>query len=331
MKEDVFEKPQAVTEAAQAQKGWFWILEILAFAAVFLVSNIAMLIPLIPISLFLQVANSSAYKQYQLAVRANDSEAAMRIGREILLYSDAYLLAMLASEIVMIVIVCLFCKLLQKRKMSTLGFCKKGAVKEYLCGLALGFGFFSFSVLLGVAGGGIRLELSDMFWRAPLQIAGSFLLFLVGFMIQGMAEEVMCRGYFMVSFARRYPMYAAILANSLVFAALHLSNEGISVLSFVNLTLFGIFASMYFIRRGNIWGIAAFHSMWNLVQGSFYGIKVSGINVGNSFLTASTVAGKELFTGGDFGLEGSICVTITYVVGILLLYFFKKRDEYARN
>ena len=32
--------------------------------------------------------------------------------------------------------------------------------------------------------------------------------------IQGMAEEVLCRSYFMVSLARRYPMWVAVILNA---------------------------------------------------------------------------------------------------------------------
>ena len=326
MKRDLFEKPKMVVEAAQAQRGWNWMLEILIFAAVFVVSNIAMMIPLIPVSLFLLLSN----EQVSRAILLSDDPALLRISVEIS-SSPIFLMTMLFSEILMIAVVCLFCKLLQKRKMRTLGFVKKGAVKEYLIGLLAGFVFFSFSVLLSVITGGIQLKPSELFLTAPLQVVGNFLLFLLGFMIQGMAEEVMCRSYFMVSYARRYPMYAAVLANALVFAALHLQNSGISVLAFINLVLFGIFASVYFIRRGNIWGIAAFLTMWNLVQGNFYGIEVSGNNMGESFFTASAASGKELLNGGRFGLEGSICVTVVYAAGILLLYCFKNRFQAAEN
>lgn len=324
MKKDLFQKPNMVVEAAQAQKGLIWILEILIFVAVFLVSNIATLIIMLPVELVLMFTNG----EYLSALMANDEKAILVIGEEIA-SSNAYMLGMLASEIIMIVIVCLFCKLLQKRRMTTMGFCKKAAAKEYLIGMAAGFACFSLAVLLSIITGGLHLEISPAFRVAPVKIIGIFLLFLIGFMIQGMAEEVICRGYFMVSYARRYPVYAAIVANALIFAALHLLNSGISILAFVNLFLFGVFASVYFIRRGNIWGIAAFHSVWNLVQGNFYGIKVSGMELSDSILTATTMEGRELLNGGAFGLEGSLPVTIVLIAGTLLLYFWKRKEEKA--
>ena len=194
-------------------------------------------------------------------------------------------------------------------------------MKEYGTGILAGFAFFSVCVGLGLLTGGLKFG-----GISPEFSIGIFVLYLLGYMVQGMAEEVLCRGYFLGSYARRYPVYAAVLANSLLFAALHLLNSGISVLAIVNLTLFGIFASLYFVRRGSIWGIGAFHTVWNLVQGNFYGIKVSGMSLGNTFLTMNPVEGKELLNGGDFGMEGSLICTLVYVIGIIWLLTRKNKD-----
>lgn len=173
---------------------------------------------------------------------------------------------------------------------------------------------FSACVLFSFLFGGLKIA-----GIAPDFSIGIFALYLLGYMVQGMAEEVLCRGYFLGSYARRYPVYAAVLANSLLFASLHLLNSGITVLAFINLTLFGIFASLYFIRRGSIWGIGAFHSVWNLVQGNFYGIQVSGTPLGNSLFTTKLTEGRPLLNGGSFGMEGSLICTFVYVVGIVVL------------
>ncbi len=318
---ELSEKPQMVRDAAGAQKGMFWLLEILIFAAVFLVSNLAMLLIQLPVTLAMVFSN----RDYVKAIINGDEMAAMIAAAEVSM-TDTYMLLILASQILMIVVVCLFCKLIQKRKMSTLGFCKKGMVKEYLIGSLAGFAVFSVALFGAVAAG-----VMDMPFLSFNFSAGIFLLYLGGFMIQGMAEEVMCRSYFLVSVARRYPLWVAVLLNSLVFALLHLGNSGLSVLAIVNLVLFGIFASLYFVRRGNIWGIAAFHSVWNWVQGNFYGVKVSGIDVSNSLFTTHTGRSADWLSGGNFGLEGSIFVTIAFVIGSVILYKMKPAEQVTVN
>lgn len=315
---DLFEKPACVIEAANAKRGWNWAIEILIFCAVFLVGTIIMGLATLPAQVVLLFLDGD----FNAAIAQNDA-AAEQAALIRLESSDTYMIYTLLSEIILIVVVCLFCKLFQARKMTTLGFYKKGMFKEYIFGSIAGFVVFSAAVLIGVITGALKIEGINASFSVWI-----FLLYTVGFMIQGMAEEVMCRGYFMVSFARRYPMWSAVLVNSLMFAALHLANNGISVLAFINLTLFGIFASVYFIRRGNIWGAAAFHSVWNLVQSSFYGIKVSGIDIKGLFITASA-EGKEFFNGGAFGMEGGIIVTVVFCCAIAAMYFKKNISKQA--
>lgn len=317
---DLFERSVPMQETAQTKKGLLWILELLVFVAVFLVASIAQGFATVPMQLVMLFSD----KAYMAAVASGDvaklTEASMEVTQR-LMESDGYMIGMLLSDIVMMLIVFLFCRFIQKRKLRTLGFIKKGMLKEYALGMLLGFAFFSVCVLLGVLFGGLKIE-----GISPEFSIGIFVAYLLGYMVQGMTEEVLCRGYFLGSYARRYPVYAAVLANSLLFASLHLLNSGISVLAFINITLFGIFASIYFIRRGSIWGIGAFHSIWNLVQGNFYGIKVSGTPVGNTLFTTQAIAGKSLWNGGDFGMEGSLICTIVLTCGIIFLYIRKNKD-----
>lgn len=317
---DLFERSVPMQETAQTKKGLLWILELLVFVAVFLVASIAQGFATVPMQLVMLFSD----KAYMAAVASGDvaklTEASMEVTQR-LMESDWYMIGMLFSDIVMMLIVFLFCRFIQKRKLRTLGFIKKGMLKEYGLGMLLGFAFFSVCVLLGVLFGGLKIE-----GISPEFSIGIFVAYLLGYMVQGMTEEVLCRGYFLGSYARRYPVYAAVLANSLLFASLHLLNSGISVLAFINITLFGIFASIYFIRRGSIWGIGAFHSIWNLVQGNFYGIKVSGTPVGNTLFTTQAIAGKSLWNGGDFGMEGSLICTIVLTCGIIFLYTRKNKD-----
>lgn len=303
-------------EAAEKQRGMHWALELLVFVAVFIVVSIAEAVIVAPGTMILLFANTD----YRNAAAQQDLNGALEIANAIL-SSDVSIIVNLFATLMMIIVAFVFCRFIQKRPLRTLGFKKEGIVKEYAIGMVMGFLVFSAAVLLCVLTGALRLNgLSSTF------SAGIFLLYVAGFMIQGMAEEVLCRGYFMVSMARRYPIVIAILANSLLFALLHLLNSGITLLAVFNLVLFGVFASLYFLRRGSIWGIGAFHSVWNLVQGNFYGILVSGIETQSSVLRSEMVSGKEIWNGGAFGLEGGLGVTIVYLAGILVLLVLKKKE-----
>ncbi len=307
------EKSQAVCDAAKSQQGLHIGLEILIFIAVYFVCTIGQMMIVAPVELMICLSNPD----YMRAMMSGDLKELMEVSNRIAA-NEAYIICSLLSTAMMILLTLLFCKLIQKRKLNTVGFRKKGFVGEYISGLGVGFAIFSAAVLICVLTGSLKLEgLSATF--AP----GIFLLFVVGFMIQGMAEEVLCRGYFLVSVGRRYTMWVAVIANSVLFAALHLLNPGISVLAIVNLTLFGVFASVYFIKRNNIWGIGALHSVWNLAQGNIYGIRVSGLNISCSIFSSELTEGQEWMNGGAFGLEGGLAVTIVLVAATAVMLCMK--------
>ncbi len=309
-------KPKAVIDAANAQKGLHWSLEMLIFLAVFIVCTIAQAIFVIPPTFIFLFTNEDYLNASMSGNFSEIFELSMKFAT-----SNKMVLTTLFSTILMTGVVLLFCRLLQKRKMNTLGFVKRGWMKEYLIGLVVGFVIFSVAVGICVLTGSLEFHgISAAF------TPGLLILFGIGFIIQGMAEEVLCRGYFMVSLARRYPLIAAILINSIWFMILHALNPGMSLLAIINLTLFGVFASLYFIKRGNIWGVCAIHSIWNFVQGNFYGISVSGMGDMTSVLQSTSVSGKELINGGTFGLEGGLAVTIVLVIGIAILTFYRKKD-----
>lgn len=318
------EKPQVVLDAAKSQKGLHIILELLVFVAVFLVCTFVEGILATPVILVMLFTNSD-FMHLILSANSISVQEYTQIYAEIMeeiASSDFYSIGLLFVTIGMTLLVMLFCKLLQRRKMNTLGFHKKGWIKEYLIGWVVGFVLFSAAILICVLTGSLTFE-----GISPTFSIGTFLLFTVGFIIQGMSEEVLCRGYFLVSVGRRYPMLVAVIANSVLFAALHLTNSGISILGFINLILFGVFASVYFIKRNDIWGICAVHSVWNLVQGNVYNIRVSGMELSCSVLSSEIIEGKELIHGGAFGLEGGLAVTVVLAVGTVILLCMKGKES----
>lgn len=310
------ETPRAVLEAREAKKGRNWFVELLIFTLLFFVITFAQSFAIMPVQIFLMTTD----RDYLSAATSGDYElladAVTRITS-----NHLFVISMLFSNILMILITMLFCKLLQKRRMATLGFVKKDFLKEYGIGLNAGFVVFSAAVFLCIVTGSLKLT-----GFSPTFTPGIFLLFGLGYMIQGMGEEVLLRSYLFVSIGRRYPMWVAVILNALFFAVLHLANNGISVLAFINLTLFGIFASVYFIKRGNIWGIGAFHSIWNFVQGNFYGIRVSGMETTCSVFESTTTAGRSLIHGGAFGMEGGLAVTVVLIAGTLFLLTRTAKD-----
>ena len=314
-----FKTPDMVKEAAE-KGGKNILIEILMSLGVFIVAQLMSILLMIPVEMVVLFTDEA----YMAAAASGDVQA-IADATMALVNSNVLVVSQLFITVGPIIVAFLFCKLIQKRKLRTLGFKKSAMVKEYLIGLLVGFVMMLVAVIICLMTGAMELNgISEGFSAATV---GMLFIFFLGFMVQGMSEEVLCRGYMLVSTARKKSqIWIAILVRSLLFAALHLANSGISVLAFINLTLFGVFAGVYFVKRGNIWGVAAVHSMWNFAQGNFFGILVSGNRLGSSVFASTADANKTLLNGGDFGLEGGIAVTIVLLVGIVVLGFVKQRD-----
>ena len=69
-------------------------------------------------------------------------------------------------------------------------------------------------------------------------------------------------------------------------------------------------------------------------QGNFYGLPVSGIDVGDTVFSMS-LKGSDLVSGGAFGLEASIGTTIVMLLWIAGLLFlpapFRRKPENAQT
>jgi hypothetical protein len=78
--------------------------------------------------------------------------------------------------------------------------------------------------------------------------------------------------------------------------------------------LFGV--ACYLSR--NVWLAVAIHFAWNFMLGPVLGLSVSGQDLANRWRII-TVAGPELFTGGRFGIEGSLVVTVVTILAIVAL------------
>lgn len=221
----------------------------------------------------------------------------------------------------------LYCSKLEKRSVRSMGFVKEHAVTEYLLGGAVGLAMFAAAFGICAAFGGV--EITGMVLR-PASIP-MLLLMLLAFLVQGAGEEVLLRGYFTVSLSKERSLPLCIGVSSVVFSLMHMANSGFNLLAFLNILLVGVFFALYMIKRGNLWGACAAHGMWNFVQGNFFGLPVSGINAGTSVFQSTFHAGNDLLTGGEFGLEASLPVTMVLVAAIGLICATKSRGVTRRE
>lgn len=227
--------------------------------------------------------------------------------------SPSIMIVSLFSTIFGIITSVVYCRMMELRTLGSMGFRKEKAGAHYLRGLLTGFCLMAAITGLSIVTGVNRIAFEG-------GNAGIILLYLAGFLVQGMSEEVIFRGYLMTTIGGSHKTWLAVLISAAAFSLAHAGNPGFGVFSAFNLALFGVFAAMYIIAFDDIWGISAIHSIWNFTQGSLWGISVSGTGGVESIFRTSAKSSISFLTGGEFGIEGSVFTTIVLGAGIYVLW-----------
>ncbi len=230
-------------------------------------------------------------------------------------------LAQLLGTVAVIGATVLFAVCADGRTFASLGL-RTSPRKGTLCYL---FGAFAGALMLS-ATLGICVAVKAAAVNAETTSFGWVCLFLLAFLIQGFAEEIFIHGYVMTVFlAPGRNVWVGVGISSFLFAFLHLGNDGIGFIAILNLCLFGTLAGLLTIRTGNLWAAAGLHSMWNFMQGNFFGISVSGASPMPSVFRSVLFPDSERVNGGAFGLEGGLVVTLVILLGILAVMYLPAR------
>lgn len=238
--------------------------------------------------------------------------------------ADSFLLVSLFTTLFIALLAYLFARYYQKRSKESLGLTSSDKLKSYLKGLLLGI--FMILVVAFVAKltgfAEISINTSKISWSF-------FIIFVLGWIIQGFEEELITRSILMNFFAVNNGVIGGIIINSLLFAILHMGNTGFGILAFINIMLMGILFSLLFYISDNIFFPAAAHSFWNFAQANIFGMSVSGMDEVKNTILKTKLMGSDFISGGAFGFEGSIFVTLVEIIIIfVIIRIIKSRNLY---
>jgi membrane protease YdiL (CAAX protease family) len=198
-----------------------------------------------------------------------------------------------------------------QRPFCTLGLEKRGALRRAVGGALVAGLMMAVTALLAIIAGAEPVKSRT----AGITALGIGLLSLLAYLVQGPAEEVLFRGWLLPVIGARYRPWIGVFVSSVVFSLVHATSSGITLLAFLNLLLFGIFAAVYALAEGGLWGICAWHAVWNWAQGDLLGFALDG-TPHSGLLTSIRATGPDLITGGAFGLEGGLAATAVLVIAI---------------
>ena len=148
-------------------------------------------------------------------------------------------------------------------------------------------------------------------------------LLLIGFIFQGATEEIVYRGWLMPLLSARYSLWIGIFLSSSLFGLLHGMIPGVTIFALINIILVGVFFSLFALRQGSLWGACALHSIWNWLQGNFFGFEVIRQDGGPTLLNLKEI-GPDWVTCGTFGPEGGFVCTFLILVWIGIILYLNK-------
>ena len=141
--------------------------------------------------------------------------------------------------------------------------------------------------------------------------------FLVVMLAAGAAgEELIFRGYGLQVLIAGLGPWATVIPVGALFGILHAANPSATRLSSLITAGFGILFGYAYLRCRDLWLPIGLHFGWNFTL-PLFGVNISGLRIRVTGYEMSWTAG-ELWSGGEYGPEGSI---LTLVVLVLLFVY----------
>jgi membrane protease YdiL (CAAX protease family) len=236
----------------------------------------------------------------------------------------------LAEGLAMVAVMAVW-RFVDRRPIVELGFRRERAVWRWFRGAAAAALMMGFVVLVWYT------LLDGASWDVnpdPARTVAVLVGGLLGYLIQGPAEEVLFRGYLFENLRNEWGVPTAVVVSSLAFGAFHGFNPAFGPLPLLNLVLFGVAMALYKVRLDDdqLWGVCAIHTIWNWLQQVVFGLPNSGIATATSnaaFVVTPNASLPGPVWGGGFGPEGTLGATLVLlaVVGVAV----RRRPLHARS
>lgn len=143
----------------------------------------------------------------------------------------------------------------------------------------------------------------------------------------GIGEEVIFRGVLYRMVEEGLGSWVALLVSALFFGAVHLNNPGATAWAGLAIAIeAGILLALIYLVTRSLWICIGLHAAWNFVQGTVYGIPVSGTKADGWLV--STRTGPDWLSGGVFGAEASVvALVLSLLVSAALLAVALRRGR----
>jgi membrane protease YdiL (CAAX protease family) len=184
-------------------------------------------------------------------------------------------------------------------------------------------GLLCLSLVVGVLFAGGFLTFAG--WALHgIPILGYGLVWLLVFLLVGVREEVMFRGYLQATLTRGLGFWPAAILVSVLFGVGHIPNPGETVVGVIGVMIRALLYCFLLRLTGSLWLGIGFHAAWDWAQSFLYGTPQSG-HVMRGHLFSTHPLGASLMSGGSVGPEGSLLWAPPFVLGLLVFFWAMRR------
>jgi hypothetical protein len=152
----------------------------------------------------------------------------------------------------------------------------------------------------------------------------------VAFVLVGLSEEFLFRGYMQYTLARGVGFWPAAVCLSLLFGADHLRNPGEGLAGVANVAVTGLVFAFALKRTGNLWLAVGWHASFDFGETFLFSVPNSGF-VFDHHLCNAVLHGPAWLTGGAVGPEGSAFSFVTLAIFALLIHLLFPGKKEASN
>ena len=278
-------------------------------------------------------ANRIGHKLYPPSPKEADRAAAVSPLRGIIPEFIVFLVALLVTWIM---------SKIERRPNSVYGLGDSRMFSHFFSGLAWGITCLSLLILTLWKTGFLVFNGRLLFGSDILKYGA---IWLTGFLLVGMLEEYLTRGYLQYTLSRglagfyrwafktRHSAALGFWSAAVIFSVLfflgHTRNPGESPIGLLSVFLAGMVFCFSLWRTGSLWWAIGLHTSWDWGQSFLYGVADSGLMIQHRLLAAHP-AGKPILSGGTTGPEGSIFIVGILALIVLIILFTLPQSQYGR-
>jgi uncharacterized protein len=205
---------------------------------------------------------------------------------------------------------------LEKRRLGDYGLKPlPGAAKRLALGLA--FGLLMVALICALQSAEHVYSFGSLAMASGPALAAG-LGWAVAFLLVGVAEESVFRGYAQFTLAQATGFWPAAILASLLFGVTHISNTNYKAVGVLSTGLLGLFSAFCLRRTGDLWLPIGIHAAFDYAE-FFIFFAPSGGHESSAHLLSATRHGPGWLTGSTIGPEASINGYVVLAIAFVVI------------